>query len=109
MSADFSVLREKPLLIAGLVVALYAVKALVLWALSWRARIPLAERPLLVLLLAQGGEFAFVLLGPAAGGRVLPKEVADLLILVVALSMLVSPLLLVIHDRLFAARRCRQA
>ncbi len=101
LSADFSVLREKPLLIAGLVVALYAVKALVLWTLAWRARIALAERPLLVLLLAQGGEFAFVLLGPAAGGRVLPKEIADLLILVVALSMLASPLLLVLHDRLF--------
>jgi glutathione-regulated potassium-efflux system ancillary protein KefC len=112
LSADFSVLREKPLLIAGLVIALYAVKALVLWTLAWRARIALAERPLLVLLLAQGGEFAFVLLGPAAGGRVLPKEIADLLILVVALSMLASPLLLVLHDRLFqraAAKPEREA
>jgi glutathione-regulated potassium-efflux system ancillary protein KefC len=104
LSADFSVLREKPLLIAALVVALYAVKALVLWAVAWHARIPLAERPLLVLLLAQGGEFAFVLLGPAAGGRVLPKDIADTLILVVALSMLLSPLLLVVHDRLFLRR-----
>jgi glutathione-regulated potassium-efflux system ancillary protein KefC len=105
LSADFTVLREKPLLIAGLVLALYGVKSLVLYAIAWRTKLALAERPLFVLLLAQGGEFAFVLLGPAAGGRVLPKELADVLILVVALSMLLSPLLLVMHDRLFHGRR----
>jgi glutathione-regulated potassium-efflux system ancillary protein KefC len=101
LSADFTVLLERPLLIVGLVLALYVVKSVVLWAVAWLGKIPLSERPLFVLLLAQGGEFAFVLLGPAAGGRVLPKDLADLLILVVALSMLASPLLLVIHDHVF--------
>jgi glutathione-regulated potassium-efflux system ancillary protein KefC len=105
LSADFRVLLDKPLLIVGLVVALYFLKSVVLWLIAWRVKLPHSERPLFILLLAQGGEFAFVLLGPAAGGRVLPKELADILILVVALSMLASPLLLVIHDRLFQARK----
>jgi glutathione-regulated potassium-efflux system ancillary protein KefC len=104
LSADFTVLAQKPLLILGLVAALYALKSVVLALLAWAAKMPLAERPLFILLLAQGGEFAFVLLGPAAGGRVLPKELADVLILVVALSMLASPLLLVLHERLFERR-----
>jgi glutathione-regulated potassium-efflux system ancillary protein KefC len=59
--------------------------------------------------LAQGGEFAFVLLGPAAGGRVLPKEIGDVLILAVALSMLATPFLLVLHDRLLSRRASRSA
>jgi glutathione-regulated potassium-efflux system ancillary protein KefC len=104
LAADFAVLLEKPLLILGLVAALYLLKSLVLCVLAWQARIPRDEQALFVLLLAQGGEFAFVLLGPAAGGRVLPKDIADVLILVVALSMLASPLLLVLHDRLLARR-----
>ena len=109
LSADFTVLLERPLLIVGLVAALYALKSAVLALIAWQARIPLAERPLFVLLLAQGGEFAFVLLGPAAGGRILPKEMADVLILVVALSMLASPLLLVMHNRLFQAKAASEA
>ncbi len=104
LSADFRALLEKPLLIVALVVALYLLKSMVLFLIAWRGKLPSSERSLFILLLAQGGEFAFVLLGPAAGGRVLPKELADLLILVVALSMLASPLLLVIHDRLFQAQ-----
>jgi glutathione-regulated potassium-efflux system ancillary protein KefC len=76
----------------------------VLALIAWRAKLPLAERPLFILLLAQSGEFAFVLLGPTAGGRVLPKELADVLILVVALSMLLSPLLLALHERFVEPR-----
>ena len=104
LSADFAVLLEKPLLIAALVAALYLLKAAVLALIAWGAKMSLAERPLFVVLLAQGGEFAFVLLGPTAGGRVLPKELADVLILVVALSMLVSPLLLTLHERFIEPR-----
>jgi glutathione-regulated potassium-efflux system ancillary protein KefC len=99
LTTDFGVLLDKPLLIFGLVAGLYVLKAAILWLIARGSKIPDSERALFILLLAQGGEFAFVLLGPAAAG-VLPKETADLLILVVALSMLASPLLLVLHDRL---------
>ncbi len=103
LTTDFGVLLQKPLLILSLVAGLYILKALILWAIARLSKIPTSERALFILLLAQGGEFAFVLLGPAASG-VLPKETADLLILVVALSMLASPMLLVLHDRLLARR-----
>ena len=62
------------------------------------------------LLLAQGGEFAFVVF-QAAGPNVLPPGVASFLIGAVALSMLLSPLLLVAIDKLGAAalERARHA
>ena len=56
------------------------------------------------LLLAQGGEFAFVVFQAAAGARVLPNETASLLIGAVALSMLLSPLLLVLFDKYLLPR-----
>ena len=49
---------------------------------------------MLVLLLAQGGEFAFVVFQATAGARAIEAEVASLLVGAVALSMLLGPLLL---------------
>src|SRR5919108_5903282 len=65
MSADFSVLVSSPYLVFGLIAGLFLIKGAVLWLIARGARIPRAERPLFILLLAQGGEFAFVLLGLA--------------------------------------------
>jgi glutathione-regulated potassium-efflux system ancillary protein KefC len=56
------------------------------------------------LLLAQGGEFAFVVFQAAAGASVFPAETASLLIGAVALSMLISPLLLVMLDLVLLRR-----
>jgi glutathione-regulated potassium-efflux system ancillary protein KefC len=66
--------------------------------------LPGAERPLWVLLLAQGGEFAFVVFQQAGAARVWPADIASLLTGAVALSMLVTPLLLVVIDRWLAPR-----
>jgi glutathione-regulated potassium-efflux system ancillary protein KefC len=71
------------------------------------ARFPRAERPLFILLLAQGGEFAFVILGLAAERGGMPLEHAQALTLAVAMSMLATPFMLALHDHLaprFAAR-----
>src|SRR5205823_11230168 len=66
------------------------------------SRLEAGERPLFVLLLAPGSEFAFVLLGPTAAGPALSPETAHALFLAVALSMLATPLALALHDRLLA-------
>jgi glutathione-regulated potassium-efflux system ancillary protein KefC len=115
MAADFSVLLARPLTVLGLVAGLLAAKGAVLWIIARVARLPASELPLFVLLLAPGSEFAFVLLGPAAGGSLLGQSdiAAQALILAVALSMLASPFLLLFHDRVlaprFAARAARRA
>jgi glutathione-regulated potassium-efflux system ancillary protein KefC len=100
MGVDFGVLRERPLTVAAIIAGLFVLKGAVLWIIARRARLPASEQPLFILLLAQGGEFAFVLLGPAAAGGALPAQTSQAMILAVALSMLATPFLLALHDRL---------
>jgi len=99
MSIDFGVLARAPGTMALVVLALMVLKGLVIWAIARPMGIPLPERPVFALLLAQGGEFAFVVFQAAVGNRVIPAETASLLIGAVAVSMLVSPILLVAVDR----------
>jgi glutathione-regulated potassium-efflux system ancillary protein KefC len=109
MTLDFAVVLQRPVLIALIVVGFLAVKALVLWAMARAMRLPLLERPVFIILLAQGGEFGFVVFQSAAQGGVISAPVSSLLVAAVALSMLLSPLLLVLADRLIVPRLMRQA
>ena len=109
MGIDFTVLLARPVFVVLVVLGLLALKAAVLWILARRAGLPAAERPLFLLLLAPGSEFAFVLLGPTAAGPALSSEIAHALVLAVALSMLATPLLLALHDRLLAPRLAAKA
>jgi glutathione-regulated potassium-efflux system ancillary protein KefC len=104
MSIDFGVLLRSPWQMAALVLGFLVVKAVVIYGLARAAQIPFEGGPVFTLLLAQGGEFAFVVFQAAAGARVLAFETASLLIGAVALSMLLSPLLLVLLDRLLLRR-----
>jgi glutathione-regulated potassium-efflux system ancillary protein KefC len=104
MSVDFAVLLARPWVVVGLIVGLFLLKSIVLWIIAARARLPASERPLFVLLLAQGGEFAFVILGLAAANDAIPDPTAQAITLAVALSMLLTPFLLVVHDRFIAPR-----
>lgn len=104
MSIDFSVIIKSPLLIAGILIGFIAIKFIVIYGISKAIKVPFQERPVLTLLLAQGGEFAFVVFQAAAGAKVFPSDTASLLIGAVALSMLISPLLLVLIDKFWLPR-----
>lgn len=99
MSIDFGVLIRSPGLIIAIVLGFLALKLVVIYALARAMAVPFQERPVFTLLLAQGGEFAFVVFQAAAGAHVFSPEIASLLICAVALSMLLSPLLLVAVDK----------
>jgi glutathione-regulated potassium-efflux system ancillary protein KefC len=103
MSIDFVVVFKHPLLAAGVVAGFLGLKTLVLWAMARLMPVPLKERAVFVILLAQGGEFGFVVFQAAVGARVITPEAASLLVASVALSMLLTPLLLVASDRWWAA------
>ena len=104
MSIDFGVLMRSPWLMAGILLGFLALKAVVIYTLAKVAGVPYQERPVFTLLLAQGGEFAFVVFQAAAGAQVFSAETSSLLIGAVALSMLISPLLLVLVDRALLRR-----
>jgi glutathione-regulated potassium-efflux system ancillary protein KefC len=99
MGVDFGVLARFPLHMLAIVLGFLAVKAVVIYAITRYMQVPFQERPVLTLLLAQGGEFAFVVFQAAAGAQIFTAETASLLVGSVALSMLVSPLLLVALDK----------
>ena len=104
MSVDFGFLLAKPLVVLALIASMLLVKGLVLWGISVAVGLPKGERPLFILLLAQGGEFAFVLLGLAAAREAINAEVAQAVTLAVAMSMLLTPFLLLAYDKLVAPR-----
>ncbi|GAA4423900.1 glutathione-regulated potassium-efflux system protein KefC [Acidovorax lacteus] len=99
MSIDFGVLLQYPGRMALLLLVLLVAKGLVIALLARAARLPGPERPAFTLLLAQGGEFAFVVFQAAVGAQVLAADTASLLNGAVALSMLLGPLLLTLADR----------
>lgn len=88
----------------GLTFGLIALKAAVLYVLSRVFGIGGADRWLFTLGLAQAGEFGFVLLTFATASSVLPAAIAEQLLLVVALSMLLTPALFIVYEKLIAPR-----
>ncbi len=104
MSIDFGVILRQPFAMLGLLLGFLAVKALVIWLLARATGMPYQERPVFTLMLAQGGEFAFVVFQAGATFGAIASETASLLIGAVALSMLISPLLLVLLDRVLLKR-----
>lgn len=100
MSANLGLLLEQPLKIAGLVLGLLAVKAAVLYALGRISGADADSSRALAVSTSQGGEFAFVLFGVAAAAGILDAPLKDLLVLVVTLSMMVTPPLYSLMDRL---------
>jgi monovalent cation:proton antiporter-2 (CPA2) family protein len=98
-SIDFSLIAAKPLVVLGIVVGLIVVKAVVLFAVGWSGKLGLDQRWLFTLALAQGGEFAFVLFGVATSEGVLSGPVVQVLIAAVAISMALTPLLLIVEEK----------
>ena len=96
MSVDLSLLIHEPLLILGLVGLLLVTKSLVLWPLGLSAgRLNMADSLRLTALLACGGEFAFVVLNLAQSNHLITDVQRNVLVLVITLSMALTPLLVI--------------
>jgi glutathione-regulated potassium-efflux system ancillary protein KefC len=66
--------------------------------------IPRGQQAFFAFLLSQGGEFAFVIFGVAATAKIFTPEISSLLAVVVALSMAVTPLLMLVYDKVIEPR-----
>ena len=107
MSIDLELSIAHVEVIATLVVLLLLAKGLILLGLGRLLGLPWSLAAHLGLLLAQGGEFAFVLLGAAMGVGLLAGQPGQLLVLVVAFTMMLTPLLAALGRR--AERRVERA
>jgi CPA2 family monovalent cation:H+ antiporter-2 len=104
---DFGLLYANLFTVVGLTIGLIALKSAVLLSLAFVFRIEGADKYLLALGLAQAGEFGFVLLSFTVASQVIPQSVADQLLLVVALSMLLTPALFILYERVILPRFTR--
>lgn len=99
-SINFIVISEQPILIIGLVVGVILVKALVLFIVGWIFKLKIDQRLLLTVGLAQIGEFAFVLLSFAFQLNIFTSAEQDILLVVTALTMAITPILWIMNERL---------
>ncbi|MCR9194571.1 MAG: monovalent cation:proton antiporter-2 (CPA2) family protein [Hyphomonas sp.] len=99
---NFQLLSENFGLVISMTAGLILLKATVLFLLGTAFKIRGAQRWLFTLGLAQAGEFGFVLLAFTTTNGIIADNVASLLLLVVALSMLITPLLFILYDQIVA-------
>ncbi len=100
MTLDVGLTFEKLGLVIVLAVGLVLLKAVLLAGLGLAAGLRAAQSVNLGVLLSQGGEFAFVLLGAALGAGVVLAEDAQILVVVVALTMMATPFLAILGKQL---------
>lgn len=104
---DFEVLSANLGTVVGVTVGIMAIKASVLYLLALLFGIKGSDRWLLFLGLAQAGEFGFVLISFCLQSAALPVELSKVLLLVVALSMMLTPALFIFFERVIQPRMVR--
>ncbi len=97
---DFALWANQPVFIFTATAAVIVIKGLVLFGLSFLFGMKGKDRWLFTLSLAQAGEFGFVLVSFSMQQGVLGLALSSTLLLIIALSMLVTPLLFIIYDQL---------
>ncbi len=107
MSANLRILTARPLTVLGLVVLLVVVKLGLLFAIGRVAALPPRSALGLGVAISQGGEFAFVIFTVAASSKVLDPAAVELLVLVVTLSLVLTPLLFRLRDLVFSRLEAR--
>lgn len=108
MSVDVSLVMERPLTVLGLTLALMVGKVLVITLVGRVARLKLAEALPLAAVLAQGGEFDFVLLTAGMAAGIFDQTLTSLVISAVTLSMAATPFLYRYARKFGAAREAKR-
>ncbi|MCL4116060.1 UNVERIFIED_CONTAM: hypothetical protein GTU68_007462 [Idotea baltica] len=103
-SINFVVISDNPLFIGGLVVGAVLLKAVVLFLVGAIFKLKIDQKLLLAVGLAQIGEFAFVLLSFAFELNILDREQLDIMLVVTALTMTLTPFLSILNERAFLPR-----
>ncbi|MDB4946528.1 MAG: Glutathione-regulated potassium-efflux system protein KefB [Labilithrix sp.] len=98
MSANLHTLLARPGAVLALTFLLIAGKGALLFAIGRGTKLTRREATSLSVSISQGGEFAFVIFSVAAGARVMDQATVELLVVVVTLSMVMTPLLFKLQD-----------
>jgi glutathione-regulated potassium-efflux system ancillary protein KefC len=99
MSVDLSLLANAPMMIFGFALLIVVTKLAILMGLGHLFKYPFRDTLLFGIALSQIGEFAFVIFGIALTQNTIPQDIYNILNAIVAVSMLITPLLLLLYDR----------
>ena len=97
---DFGLLFSEPVSILGLALGVMLLKGVILYILGRAFKLRGRDQWLFTLGLAQAGEFGFVLISFSLQQSILPDFLADRLLLIVALTMLITPLAFILYEML---------
>lgn len=103
-SIDFGLLKQQPVTLISATLAVVVLKAVVLFALARAFKLSVPARYVFGFALAQVGEFAFVLISFAQQAGVLKGAIPGSLVAVVAMSMVVTPILFLLLERVILPR-----
>ena len=103
-SINFIVIANSPLKIGGILLAIIVIKAIVLFITGRIFNLKLDQKLLLTFSLAQIGEFAFVLLSFASGLNILEQDQMDMMLVITALSMSITPIIGILNERFILPR-----
>ncbi len=103
-SINFGVIQENPATVAGVVLGIMALKSIVLFLVGSVFQMQVDQKLLLSIGLAQVGEFAFVLFSFTFQLGILDRQELDLLLVVTAISMTLSPIFGIVNERLVLPR-----
>jgi CPA2 family monovalent cation:H+ antiporter-2 len=98
-SINFIVIAKSPLTIGGILVAVILIKGIILFVTGHLFKLKLDQKLLLTFGLAQIGEFAFVLLSFAFDLNILNQEQMDIMLVITALTMSITPIVSIINER----------
>ncbi|MEH6759568.1 MAG: monovalent cation:proton antiporter-2 (CPA2) family protein [Maribacter arcticus] len=98
-SINFIVIAKSPLTIGGILVAVILIKGIILIVTGHLFKLKLDQKLLLTFGLAQIGEFAFVLLSFAFDLNILNQEQMDIMLVITALTMSITPIVSIINER----------
>lgn len=95
---NFTTFFADPGDLIGLALLVIVAKGVILYVLGRAFRLKGRDRWLFTLSLAQAGEFGFVLLAFSSQQNVIPPDLSEKLLLVIALTMLITPLLFILYE-----------
>jgi monovalent cation:H+ antiporter-2, CPA2 family len=103
-SINFELIGSRPLLISGLVAGVMMIKFLILFATGKIFKVTSDQNLLFAFALSQVGEFAFVLLSFSNQLNIIDRQWMDIMMAVTAISMTITPLLLLLNEKVIDPR-----
>ncbi|GAB2690836.1 monovalent cation:proton antiporter-2 (CPA2) family protein [Aliiglaciecola aliphaticivorans] len=106
MNLDLALFFHNPLFIIAAALALLAIKTLIIFSILKLSKQTNTDSVRIALMLSQGGEFAFVVMGAASGANILEPTLANQVTLVVGVSMALTSPLVILHSIWFNSQNC---